>query len=98
VAKIFGLDHLKGAIEAGRDADIVVYDPKKRFTVTNRAMHGATDHTIWEGAEMKGYPEATYSRGSLVYRDGKFYGRKGAGRFIKCRPIRLTSPDLNNNR
>jgi dihydropyrimidinase len=98
VARIFGLDHLKGAIEVGRDADIVIYDPKKRFTITNRAMHGDTDHTIWEGAQLKGYPEATFSRGNLVFRDGKFLGKKGAGKFIKCRPIRLTSPDLNNKK
>jgi len=98
VAKIFGLDHLKGAIESGRDADIVVFDPRKRFTVTNKAMHGDTDHTIWEGAELKGYPEATYSRGNLVFKDGKFLGKKGAGRFIKCKPISLTSPDVNSNK
>jgi dihydropyrimidinase len=96
VAKIFGLDHVKGAIEVGRDADIVVYDPKLRFEVTNRGMHGATDHTIWEGAKFKGYPEATYSRGNLVFKDGKFLGSKGAGKFIACKPIKLTSPDLHN--
>ncbi|MCL2492823.1 MAG: dihydropyrimidinase [Clostridiales bacterium] len=96
VAKIFGLSYCKGAIEAGRDADIVVYDPKKRFTVTNKAMHGATDHTIWEGAELKGYPEQTWSRGRLVFKDGKFLGKKGEGKFIACKPIHLKTPDLNN--
>jgi hypothetical protein len=59
-------------------------------------MHGATDHTIWEGAEMKGYPERTYSRGRLVFKDGEFLGKKGAGAFVACKPIKLTSPDLNN--
>ncbi|MDR1953738.1 MAG: dihydropyrimidinase [Clostridiales Family XIII bacterium] len=96
VAKVFGLNHKKGAIEVGRDADIVVYDPRASFTITNKAMHGATDHTIWEGAKLKGYPQATYSRGTLVYEDGKFLGTKGAGQFVKCKPIKLTSPDLNN--
>ncbi|MDR0519881.1 MAG: dihydropyrimidinase [Clostridiales Family XIII bacterium] len=89
VARIFGCDHVKGAVEIGRDADIVVYDPKKRFTITNKAMHGDTDHVIFEGAELKGYPVATYSRGNLVYRDGKFLGSKGAGKFVKCRRIKL---------
>lgn len=96
VAKIFGLSHLKGAIEVGRDADIVLYDPKQDFTITNKKMHGATDHTIWEGAKLKGYPVATYSRGTLVYKNGKFLGKKGSGRFIKCKPVKLTSPDLAN--
>jgi dihydropyrimidinase len=97
VAKIFGLDHQKGAIEAGRDADIVIYDPKLRVTVTNKKMHGATDHTIWEGTKLKGYPEATYSRGNLVYKNGKFLGKNGDGKFIKCKAIKLTSPDIGSN-
>jgi dihydropyrimidinase len=96
VAKIFGLAHKKGAIAVGLDADIVVYDPKARFTITNKGMHGATDHTIWEGAALKGYPERTYSRGRLVFKEGKFLGAKGTGEFVACKPIRLTSPDLRN--
>ena len=96
VAKIFGLSHLKGAIEVGRDADIVIYDPKKNVVIKNKNMHGDTDHTIWEDVAVKGYPVATYSRGNLVYKDGKFLGTKGAGQFIKCKPIKLTSPDLSN--
>ncbi|MDR1798222.1 MAG: dihydropyrimidinase [Clostridiales Family XIII bacterium] len=96
VAKIFGLAHRKGAIEIGRDADIVVYDPKARVTIENKNMHGATDHTIWEGVALKGYPEQTWSRGRLVYKDGKFLGEKGAGAFVACKPIHLSSPDLNN--
>lgn len=93
-AKLFGLDDQKGALQIGLDADIVLYDPKKRFTITNDAMHGATDHTIWEGAELKGYPVATYSRGNLVYKDGEFLGNKGDGKFIKCKPIKLKTPAL----
>ncbi|MDR0886020.1 MAG: dihydropyrimidinase [Clostridiales Family XIII bacterium] len=94
VAKIFGLDHVKGAIEVGRDADIVIYDPKKNVTIENRNMHGNTDHTIWEGVKIKGYPVATYSRGNLIFKDGEFFGDKGAGKFVPCKPIKLTSPEL----
>lgn len=93
-AKLFGLDHLKGALTVGLDADIVIYDPKKSFTITNEAMHGDTDHTIWEGAKLKGYPIATYSRGKLVYKDGEFVGEKGAGKLIKCKPLKFTGPCL----
>ena len=96
VAKIFGLSHKKGAIEVGRDADIVVYDPKAKVTIANKQMHGATDHTIWEGVSLKGYPEQTWSRGKLVVKNGKFLGSKGAGRFIPRKPIKLTTPDLHN--
>lgn len=81
-AKIFGCD-TKGAIEVGKDADIVIYNPTKPFTITNNKMHSDCDHTIWEGKELNGYPEATYSRGRLVYKDGEFLGERGWGKFIK---------------
>jgi dihydropyrimidinase len=96
VAKIFGLSARKGAIRVGLDADIVLYDPKIDFTITNDRMHGDNDHTVWEGIKLKGYPVATYSRGSLVYQNGEFLGKKGAGKFVKCRPIRITGPDIAN--
>lgn len=93
-SKLFGLDHLKGSLQVGLDADIVLYDRKKNVTVTNKEMHGATDHTIWEGVKVKGYPVATYSRGRLVYKDGKFLGEKGYGKLIKCKAVKFTGPQL----
>lgn len=81
-AKIFGCA-TKGAIAVGKDADIVIYDPKKEFTITQSAMHSDVDHTIWEGTKLHGYPEKTYSRGRLVYDNGTFLGEKGWGNFLK---------------
>lgn len=83
-AKIFGCTD-KGSIEAGKDADIVVYDPTTEFTITNDKMHSDCDHTVWEGIKLKGYPEKTFSRGKLVYDKGEFVGEKGWGRFVKCK-------------
>jgi len=91
---MFGLDDKKGALTPGLDADIVIYDPKKNFTITQKAMHSDVDHTIWEGAKLKGYPVMTFSRGKLVYNNGEFMGQKGYGKFIKCKPIRLKGPTL----
>lgn len=93
-AKLFGLDHIKGTLQVGLDADLIIYDPEKKMTIANAQMHSDTDHTIWEGVQLNGYPIATYSRGNLVYKDGEFLGKKGAGRLIKCKPIRLTGPQL----
>ena len=93
-SKLFGLEDQKGAIRVGLDADIVIYDPEKTFTVTNDKMHGDTDHTIWEGLELKGYPEATYSRGNLVYKDGEFLGQRGAGRRVQCHKLYFDGPEL----
>ena len=83
-AEIFGCSSAKGSLAPGRDADIVIYDPYKDVTVKNENMHGANDHTIWEGTRLKGYPTEVYSRGNLVFKDGVFLGEKGRGKFIKC--------------
>ncbi|WP_320129750.1 dihydropyrimidinase [uncultured Sphaerochaeta sp.] len=80
-AKLFGCKQ-KGSLAVGKDADIVLYDPKKAVTITNEEMHSDCDHTIWEGIPLTGYPVATYLRGQLVYQDGKFLGKKGMGHFI----------------
>jgi dihydropyrimidinase len=93
-AKLFGCAPQKGFIQVGADADIVIYNPKKDFTISQKNMHSDIDHTIWEGIKLKGYPVETYSRGRLVYRDGAFLGKKGDGKFVKCKPIRLTKPTL----
>ena len=83
-AKIFGC-RTKGEIAVGKDADLVIYDPEKEFTITNEKMHSDCDHTIWEGVTVHGYPVRTYSRGRLVYRDGEFVGEKGWGKLVRCR-------------
>ncbi len=93
-AKLFGIDYRKGALQVGLDADIVIYNPNKIVTISNDIMHGDTDHTIWEGIHLKGYPEATYCRGTLVYKDGKFTGKRGSGQFIRCRKLKFDSPEL----
>lgn len=83
-AEIFGCRD-KGSIAIGKDADIVIYNPKTEFTITNDKMHSDCDHTIWEGVKLKGYPEQTYSRGKLVYDKGEFIGKSGWGKFVKCK-------------
>lgn len=81
-AKIFGCDQ-KGSITVGKDADIVIYDPNKDFTISVNNMHSDCDHTIWEGKKLHGYPVKTYVRGNLVYDNGEFVGKPGVGKFVK---------------
>ncbi|KOA20092.1 D-hydantoinase [Clostridium homopropionicum DSM 5847] len=81
-AKIFGCTE-KGSLTVGKDADIVIYDPNKEFTISVDNMHSDYDHTIWEGKKLSGYPVMTFSRGKLVYKDGKFLGEPGWGKFVK---------------
>ena len=82
VATIFGCES-KGAIEVGKDADIVIYDTTKDFTIQVENMHSDYDHTIWEGKKLHGYPVQTYLRGNLVYDNGEFVGTPGEGNYIK---------------
>jgi dihydropyrimidinase len=84
-AKIFGCPQ-KGSLTVGKDADIVIYDPNKEFTVSVTNMHSDYDHTIWEGKTLHGYPVQTYVRGKLVYDNGEFVGEPGYGQFIKRKP------------
>lgn len=89
-AKIFGCTE-KGSLAVGKDADIVIYDPEKDYTISVNNMHSDYDHTIWEGVTLHGYPVQTYSRGRLVYDNGAFVGEKGWGQFIK------RTLDIKNN-
>jgi dihydropyrimidinase len=82
-AKLFGMYPRKGAIAVGSDADIVVYDPSRRHTISAKTHHMDVDYSCYEGREVQGASEVVLSRGSVVVRDGEFTGRKGAGRFIK---------------
>lgn len=84
-AKIFGCD-TKGSLTVGKDADIVIYDRDKDFTISVSNMHSDYDHTIWEGRKLHGYPVQTYVRGRLVYDNGEFTGEPGYGQFIKRKP------------
>ena len=85
VAKIFGCED-KGAIAVGKDADLVIYDPDKDFTISVENMHSDYDHTIWEGKKLHGYPVQTYLHGRLVYDNGEYVGHPGMGNYVKRIP------------
>lgn len=85
-AKIFGCFPQKGTIAVGTDADIVIFDENKNMTISQKNMHSDVDYTIWEGAEMTGYPVMTFSRGKMVFKDGEFVGERGWGQFVQRHP------------
>jgi dihydropyrimidinase len=85
-AKLFGMYPHKGAIAVGSDADIVIYDPDRRHTISARTHHMAVDYSVYEGRDVQGGSDIVMSRGSVIVRDGTFTGRKGHGRFIKRSP------------
>jgi dihydropyrimidinase len=82
-ARLFGMYPQKGTIAVGSDADIVVYDPKRKRTISSKTHHMDVDYSCYEGREVQGASDIVLSRGRVVVRDGEFTGEKGHGRFIK---------------
>jgi dihydropyrimidinase len=80
-ARRFGL-HRKGAIEVGRDADLVIFDPAPRRTIRAADLHHTSDYTPFEGLEVSGTVRSVYLRGRAIVRDGAFTGDRGYGRFV----------------
>ena len=81
-ARLFGMT-AKGAIEVGRDADLVLFDPGARRTVRAADLHHTSDYTPYEGREVSGAVRSTIVRGRFVVRDGAFVGSRGYGRFVE---------------
>lgn len=81
-AKIFGLYPKKGTIAIGSDADIVVFDPKKRVTISPKRLQSTCDWNPYTGQKLVGYPMVTISRGKVIAKNGKFIGERGRGRFV----------------
>jgi dihydropyrimidinase len=82
-AKIFGLFPRKGTIAPGSDADIVVFDPNRRVTLSARTLHMKVDYNPYEGREVTGAADTVLSRGRVIIADGRFVGRAGGGSFLK---------------
>jgi dihydropyrimidinase len=82
-ARIFGVYPRKGALLAGSDADIVIWDPQKKVKYGVAMSHHRTDYNLYEGWELTGYPEKVFLRGKLIVDGDEWKGRRGDGRFIK---------------
>ena len=82
-AKIFGLYPRKGALLEGSDADIVIWDAEKKVKYGVGMSHQRTDHNLYEGWELTGYPEKVFLRGKLIVDGDEWKGRRGMGQFLK---------------
>jgi dihydropyrimidinase len=82
-ARMFGLYPRKGVIAPGSDADIVLYDPAGRTTISAATHHMNIDHSAWEGYQIDGRVDTVISRGEILVRDGSFAGTKGRGRYLR---------------
>jgi len=76
-ARLAGCDTRKGRIAAGYDADFVVFDPDREFTVTEDRLHYRHPVSPYMGETLRGVVKGTYQRGSPVFSEGKFPGKPG---------------------
>ncbi|XP_034036590.1 allantoinase, mitochondrial isoform X2 [Thalassophryne amazonica] len=71
-AQLCGLDNLKGSLEPGYDADLVIWDPEQTFEITEEIIHHRNKLTPYLSSTLQGRVRSTILRGRLVYRDGSF--------------------------
>ena len=82
-AKLFGLYPKKGTIQAGSDADIVLWDPGQCHTISASRHHMNVDYSLYEGVTVTGGADTVIARGDIIVRSGKWTGKAGRGRFVK---------------
>ena len=86
IAKILNMYPRKGAILEGADADIVVWDPKKKKKISAKKQQSVIDYNVFEGVEVTGLPRFVLSRGQLVINDGHVDAHPGHGEFVAREP------------
>jgi dihydropyrimidinase len=84
-ARITGLYPQKGVLARGSDADVVLWDPEARWTITMDDLHHDGDYSPWEGWEVTGRPVTTILRGAVVVDRGRLLAGSPGGRFTKRR-------------
>src|SRR5687767_13990841 len=82
-AKIFGMFPRKGTIAVGSDADIVIFDPNEKHTLSAKTHHMNVDYSGYEDWEVKGKVKTVLLRGQVAIEDNECKLSKGYGKFIK---------------
>ena len=85
-AKMFGLFPKKGTIAVGSDADIVIFNPDRKETISvNNSVthHMKVDYNAYEGFEVTGVSETVISRGKIIVENCEYLGKKGDGQYLK---------------
>jgi dihydropyrimidinase len=85
-ARMFGLAGRKGVVAVGADADLVVYDPSAKHTISAATHHMDVDYSCYEGREVTGRAEIVLSRGKVIVDGDEWLGAAGDGRFLKRTP------------
>ena len=82
-ARVAGLYPRKGTVETGADADLVLLDPEKEWTMTTGRLHGNADYTCYEGMKIRGAVERVILRGKTIVLNGNYIGTRGDGLYLR---------------
>ncbi|PWV47029.1 dihydropyrimidinase [Chitinophaga sp. S165] len=82
-AKIFGMFPRKGTIAVGSDADIIIFDPQQKHTVSAATHHMNVDYSAYEGWELTGKVKTVLLRGKVAIDNNECLVSRGYGQFIK---------------
>jgi dihydropyrimidinase len=82
-AKLFGVFPRKGTIAIGSDADIVVWDPHRAYTIRAATHFMRVDYNPYEGVTVDGSPSRVIARGRIVFENDQFLGKAGQGEYLK---------------
>ncbi|MBA3520392.1 MAG: amidohydrolase family protein, partial [Rhizobiales bacterium] len=96
IAKILNIYPKKGAIAVGSDADLVVWDPEAKKTISASRQQSVIDYNVFEGVEVTGLPRYTLSRGEVVFADGAVQAEEGRGRFVERPPGQAVQQSLSS--
>jgi dihydropyrimidinase len=89
-ARLMGLQPRKGSIAIGADADLVLWDPKVRWTLGAAMAHHQVDYSLYEGLEVQGAARTVLLRGEVIVRDRQPVVTAGGGQFL----VRSCSPSV----
>ena len=82
-ARMFGLYPKKGTIQPGSDADIVLYDPNAKWTISVDNHHMNMDHSAYEGITIDGHVHTVMSRGRVIIENETYLGNAGHGQYLR---------------
>ncbi len=83
-ARAFGLYPRKGSLAVGADADVVLFDPRYKLTVSWEMLHENVDYSPYEGFELQGYPVRVIKAGKTVVQNNQLKASQAGGKFLRC--------------